>query len=71
MHIESLGVDSQLNSAEGMARQFFDLNRAHEQMGDLEGARKMVFKSKKLYSKAGKGAMANYIEKQIHQLKNI
>jgi hypothetical protein len=54
-----------------MARQFFNLNRAHEQMGDLEGAGKMVFRPKKLYGEAGKGAMAKYIHKQIHQLKNI
>jgi tetratricopeptide (TPR) repeat protein len=69
MHRESLEVESQLNSLGGMARQYFNLGRVHEQMGDLEKARNMMFKSKKLYGEAGEEATAHYVEKQIHQLK--
>ena len=69
MHKESLGVESQLNSLEGMARQYFNLGRVYEQMDDLEKARNMMLKSKKLYGEAGKGVTAEYVEKQIHQLK--
>lgn len=71
MHIDSPRVESQLNSLEGTARQFFNPNRPLEQMGDLEEAGKMVFKSKSHMTKQEKGAMANYVESQIHRLKNI
>ncbi|GAI12518.1 unnamed protein product [marine sediment metagenome] len=68
MHKESLKIESELNSREGMARQHFNLGVLYNEQGDIKTAKESMAKAYILYQDIGKPEMAEYIQKRIEEL---